>query len=251
MYHFIWIKNLRQNKGKMKNRIIIDGSQGEGGGQILRTSLSLASLLGIETEIHNIRANRKKPGLRPQHLTGLRALAGITDAEVSGDNINSTSLYFSPQQITGGKYSFDIGTAGSTSLLLAAILPPLLFAPNPSTVEIMGGTHVPFSPVFHYTYEILLPFLQRMGADVNISLIKWGWYPKGGGLISVRVKPCENLQALLCDKRGKLIDLDLLVGLAGLPMHIAEREEERVRYYAKTDPLEFGHTLQDQIGHGR
>jgi RNA 3'-phosphate cyclase len=162
----------------MGNRIVIDGSHGEGGGQILRTALSLAALLQRSVEIHNIRANRKKPGLRPQHLTAVKALAQITKAEITGDHVNSTSLWFAPRKINGGNYRFSIGTAGSITLLAAAILPPLLFAATPSKVVLEGGTHVPFSPVVHYMHEIFLPFLRRLGGEVDVTLDKWGWYPK-------------------------------------------------------------------------
>jgi RNA 3'-terminal phosphate cyclase (ATP) len=213
----------------MEKRIVIDGSAGEGGGQVLRTSLSLAALLGRPLEIHNIRAKRRKPGLRPQHLAAARALAVVTGAELTGDRENSTSLLFAPREVTGGNYRFSIGTAGSVTLLAAALLPPLLFAAGPSTVVLEGGTHVPFSPVFHYLREILLPFLRRMGADVEAVLDRWGWYPRGGGSCTLRIRPCRSLQALRVPQRGRLRGLALTLGLAGLPLHIVDREEKRVR----------------------
>ena len=213
----------------MDNRILIDGSHGEGGGQVLRTSLALAALLQRTLEIHNIRANRKKPGLRPQHLTAVKALAQITGADVSGDYENSPSLRFAPRNITGGNYRFNIGTAGSITLLCAAILPPLLFAATRSKVVLEGGTHVPFSPVFHYMHEIFLPFLRRMGGEVDASLATWGWYPRGGGACTIQVTPCRGLQSMHIPHRGRLDNLHLLLGLAGLPLHIIDREKGHVR----------------------
>lgn len=213
----------------MGNQILIDGSQGEGGGQVLRTALSFAALLQRPLEIHNIRARRPKPGLRPQHLAAVRALAKITAADVAGDHENSTSLRFTPHRITGGNYRFNIGTAGAVTLLAAAILPPLLFAAKRSQIVITGGTHVPFSPIFHYMQEIFLPLLRRMGGEVDAKLQTWGWYPKGGGACTIQVSPCRGLQALNFPRRGELRSLDLLLGLAGLPMHIVDREENHVR----------------------
>jgi len=213
----------------MENRIIIDGSLGEGGGQVLRTSLSLASLLQCPFEIHNIRTNRKRPGLRPQHLAAARALAAITEAEVAGDLENSTSLRFAPRTIRGGHYRFRIGTAGSVTLLAASILPPLLFAPTSSVVILEGGTHVPFSPVFHYLQEIFLPSLGRMGGEAAVSLDKWGWYPEGGGSCTLLVEPCPGLRALKVHERGGLRHLTLTLSLAGLPLHIIDREEKYIR----------------------
>lgn len=172
---------------------------------------------------------RKNQGLRPQHLAAVRALALITAAEVEGDAENSTSLLFNPQDIRGGTYRFCIGTAGSVSLLAEAILPPLLFASRPSVVVLEGGTHVPFSPIFHYLDQVFLPILHRMGGDISAALDRWGWYPRGGGKCTLHIPPCQGLNALNLPCRGKLCGLTLMLGLAGLPLHVIDREEARVR----------------------
>jgi len=208
----------------MPEPIYIDGSQGEGGGQILRTSLALAALLRQPVHIDNIRANRSQPGLKTQHLAGVLALAEITDAEVKGAAKHSTSLAFTPRTIKGGRYRFEISTAGAACMLFGAVLPALLFAPQPSEVTITGGTHVPFSPPFHYLDKVFLPGLRKIGGEADLELVRWGFYPKGGGEIRARVKPCRRLQAVQLAKRGKLENLQLAACSANLPEHIARRE---------------------------
>ncbi|MDW7774172.1 MAG: RNA 3'-terminal phosphate cyclase [Desulfobulbaceae bacterium] len=228
----------------MEKHIVIDGSIGEGGGQILRTSLSLAALTQRSFEIHSIRANRRHPGLRPQHLAAVRAVAQITGAEVAGDSENATSLRFAPRTIQRGSYRFTIGTAGSVTLLAASILPPLLFAAGPSTIVLQGGTHVPFSPVFHYLQENFLPFLRRMGGEASAVLDKWGWYPGGGGSCTLRVTPCPGLKGLQVPERGRLRRLDLMLGLANLPLHIVDREEKQLRACLGKKGYEFARRFE-------
>ena len=209
----------------MPERIHIDGSQGEGGGQILRTSLALAALLQQPVKIDNIRANRRQPGLKTQHLAGVLALARITDAEVKGAHKHSTSLDFIPRTIKGGRYRFEISTAGAACMLFGAVLPALLFAPQPSEVTITGGTHVEFSPPFHYLDKVFLPTLKNMGGAVDLELVRWGFYPKGGGEIRAQVKPCQGLQGVRLGKRGPLRSLQLSAcSTVDLPEHIARRE---------------------------
>lgn len=227
----------------MREPMVIDGSQGEGGGQVLRTALALAALLQRPLALHEIRARRKKPGLRPQHLAAVRALARITAAELAGDRENSTALTFNPGPIRGGHYHFRIATAGSVTLLAATLIPPLLFADHPSTVRLEGGTHVPLSPVFHYLDEIFLPCLRRMGAQVEASLERWGWYPAGGGACTLRISPLPTLRPLWLPRRGRLQRLTLTLGLAGLPLHIVEREEAWVRRWL----AEAGQTCESRF----
>jgi RNA 3'-terminal phosphate cyclase (ATP) len=208
--------------------LTIDGSFGEGGGQILRTALALAAILQRPLEIRNIRGGRKKPGLRPQHLAAVKALATVTSAQVRGAEVGSTHLYFEPRQLKGGAYTLDIGTAGSTALVLQAIMPSLLFAKDPSRVTITGGTHVPWSPCFHYLKEVFVPALSEMGGMVCLELGPWGWYPKGGGRVVTSISPGGGLSALERTNRGNLTGIDVLSAVSNLPASIGERQRDQV-----------------------
>lgn len=161
--------------------IEIDGSYGEGGGQILRTALALSCLTGKAFRIFNIRKERTKPGLMPQHLVAVRAAAQVAGAAVEGDSRGSTQLRFDPGKIRNGIFHFDIGTAGSVSLVLQTVILPLLFAGGRSTIVLTGGTHVPFSPSYHYLAEVFSPMLARLGGQVTLSVDSFGFYPRGGG----------------------------------------------------------------------
>lgn len=215
--------------------IHIDGSSGEGGGQILRTALALAALLRKPVKIDNIRANRPQPGLKTQHLAGVHALAEITRAEIGGAASHSTSITFAPRILRGGNYRFEISTAGAAGLLLGTVLPPLLFAAEPSEITITGGTHVPFSPPVDYLAKVFIPVLRKMGADVSLELVRYGFYPRGGGSIRVHVSPVHKLCGIKLEERGPLTGLQLIAGSANLPDHIARREikfiEETLRKY--------------------
>ena len=170
----------------------LDGSYGEGGGQILRTALSLAALTGVPVRIEGIRARRSKPGLRPQHLTAVQAVARISQAEVTGAHLGSQALTFKPRTPQGGHYRFDVaettGSAGAVTLVAQALLPPLLKAEAPATVILKGGTHVPWSPPAHYLSHVFLPALASMGAEVEMTLERWGWYPRGGGEVRLTIR---------------------------------------------------------------
>ena len=211
-----------------QSAIKIDGSHGEGGGQILRTALALASILQQPVEIHNVRAGRKKPGLRPQHLAAVKAMAMITTGKVWGAEPGSMRLSFEPGQVVPGVYSFDVGTAGSTSLVLQTMIPALLFAKRTSRVVITGGTHVPWSPCFHYLKEVFVPALKQMGAELRLEMERWGWYPKGGGKVISSVSPIPELTGLDLTRHGKLQDAYALSVVSNLPMSIAERQKNQV-----------------------
>jgi RNA 3'-terminal phosphate cyclase (ATP) len=212
----------------MKNiEVHIDGRYGEGGGQILRTALSLSSLLNVPVTIDHIRGNRKKPGLRPQHLVAVNALAAITDARVDGARAGSTELLFEPKGVRGGNYRFNIGTAGSTGLVLQALIPVLLAGGMGSHVQISGGTHVPWSPPFHYLESVFSPALKAMGAELHMEILTWGWYPKGGGVVRLSVCPVRGLKAIQFLHRGNLTDIRLLSAISNLPPHIAERQRDQ------------------------
>ena len=205
----------------------IDGQYGEGGGQIVRTSLALSSILKEPVHITNIRANRKKPGLKPQHVTCVKALAAITDAEVKGGELDSTDLIFEPKMHRSGEFSFNVAdvksSAGSVTLILQALLPPLLFGPEKSQVSIRGGTHVEWSPPAHYIMNVFLPTLHKMGANVKLSLNRFGWYPKGKGSVTLVVEPLHELHPIQCKDRRDLKSLQGLSVSSKLPMGVAKR----------------------------
>lgn len=209
--------------------IIIDGSQGEGGGQILRTALSLSTVLSRPMTIENIRANRPKPGLRPQHLTAVRALKEICDAEVEGLKGGSRRIVFQPRRIMPGNYVFDVGTAGAVTLIIQALLPPLALASGPSRIILRGGTHVPWSPSCHYLSEVFLPTLGLMGIQTAIRLKQWGWYPKGGGEVELDIQPVKTLQSLELLQPWEPEEVNVVCASSNLPGHILEREQRRIR----------------------
>jgi RNA 3'-phosphate cyclase len=204
--------------------IEIDGSYGEAGGQILRTALALSCLLGKPFRIFNIRKGRSKQGLMPQHLACVRALATISGASVRGDAVSSTELIFVPGKTKPGDYEFDIGTAGSTSLLLQAILPALAFAGKRSALTLKGGTHVPFSPPFHYISEVFIPTLRTIGINADTSVKSYGFYPKGGGEIKVKVFPPGQVRPVNLTYRGDINRIKGISGVVNLPTGIAERQ---------------------------
>lgn len=264
--------------------ITIDGSYGEGGGQILRTALALSIILSMPIEIINIRKARKIPGLQPQHLTCVNACKDISGAHVEGNEIGSTSLRFNPSGVKCGNFTFNVaekrGSAGSTSLILQTLLPPLILgprtieesgfplppSPHPSPLKgegrregerdrvrgdltthltIMGGTHVPWSPPFHYLKEIFIPAIEKMGCSVSLSIEKWGWYPIGGGIVHAEINPIiplppplekgdlispllkegkGGLSGFRIDERGRLLRIYGISAVSNLPLSITERQ---------------------------
>lgn len=205
--------------------LVIDGSYGEGGGQILRTALSLAVILKKPLKLINIRASRPKPGLQPQHLACVKALTFISQAETVGAELNSKELIFIPQKtLIKNHYSFDIGTAGSTSLLFQALLYPLALTQD-TILTLKGGTHVPFSPCAHYIERVFLPTVRLMGLKVDFQLKKVGFYPKGGGEIEAQISFWKKFQ-LPDFSEGFFPEKINILSLISedLPSHILERQ---------------------------
>lgn len=204
--------------------LTIDGSVGEGGGQILRTALALALVTGTPFRIHDIRARRRKPGLLRQHLTAVNAAATVGGASTDGASLGSRELTFRPGRITPGEYRFAVGTAGSTGLVLQTVLPPLLLASGPSTVTVEGGTHNPGAPPFDFLARVFLPLLRRMGAHVEARLDRPGFYPAGGGQCTVAITPVRALSPVTLLQRGALRRRHARALVAQLSARIAERE---------------------------
>ncbi|MBI4700639.1 MAG: RNA 3'-terminal phosphate cyclase [Deltaproteobacteria bacterium] len=213
----------------MGELLTIDGSRGEGGGQILRTSLALAACTGTEIRLANIRASRPRRGLAAQHLTAARAAAEICGGELSGDELGSIELTFRPGRPRGGSYHFVVPSAGSACLVFQTVLWPLLAADEPSSVTFEGGTHNPMAPPFDFLAQSFVPLLERMGASVLLRLESYGFYPHGGGRFVARIEPCERLAPLELLDAGPVVERRARALLARLPGHIATRELGVVR----------------------
>ena len=209
--------------------LTIDGSQGEGGGQIIRTSLALSLIAGKPFRIHNVRARREKPGLQRQHLTAVLAAARIGDAQVEGASLGSSEFTFHPGRVTPGDYSFPIGTAGSTSLVLQTILPPLMIAGAPSTLAFEGGTHNVHAPPYEFIVNAFLPLIARMGPRVTAELERYGFYPPGGGRFHVRIEPALKLKPFDLPTRGEIRARRARALVVKLPPAVGERELTVVR----------------------
>lgn len=204
--------------------VTLDGSFGEGGGQILRTALALSLVSGRAFRIEKIRAGRKKPGLANQHLAAVNAAVEIGRAEIEGAALGSQRLTFKPKTVAPGNYTYTLSTAGSTTLILQTILPALITAPEESTIIFRGGTHNPFAPPFDFLVKSFLPLLNCMGPRVKAVLTRPGFYPAGGGEIRVTIEPSEELTGLDIPERGEILEKRATAVVARLPRHIAERE---------------------------
>lgn len=209
--------------------IHVDGSFGEGGGQILRSSLALALVTGRALRIENIRAARKTPGLRRQHLTAVLAAAEVGQATVEGAELGSRELTFTPGEVRPGEYRFDIGTAGSATLVLQTVLPPLMIAAGPSQLTLEGGTHNPWAPPVDFLQKAFLPLVERMGPHVEMRLERHGFYPAGGGAARVQIQPQGPLVRMDLVERGRVVGQAVRAIVANLPLHIAEREADTAR----------------------
>jgi RNA 3'-terminal phosphate cyclase (ATP) len=231
--------------------IELDGSTGEGGGQILRSALTLSMITGQPFHIRNIRANRPKPGLMRQHLAAVRAAATICDAEVTDADVGSTGLTFTPRCIKGGVYEFAIGTAGSATLVLQTLMPALLYADVPSVVKVSGGTHNPKAPPAHFIEHAYVRALEAMGAQIDFELKRFGFYPAGGGEVSAAVWPCARLRQLHVTERGALRAAHAEAYVAALPLAVAQRELECVRKALRWSEAQLiAHPLANDEGPG-
>lgn len=226
--------------------IEIDGSLGEGGGQLLRTALSMSMLLQRPLHFVRIRAGRKKPGLMRQHLAAVTAAQQVSGARVSGASLGSTELTFAPQALIAGHYDIDIGSAGSTTLVLQTVLLPLLAADALSEIRISGGTHNMLAPSSEFLQRCFLPQLRAMGADVDLTLERHGLFPAGRGCLVCKIRP-STLAPIQRNQRGALLQLDAEALVASVPGHVAVRELEVVRRHFKLAPeagrlLDLGHS---------
>ncbi len=231
--------------------ITIDGGFGEGGGQILRSALSLAALSGRKLKIDNIRPRRSRPGLQAQHISAVRAVNKVTKGSVSGAKRFSSGLEFEPGEVRAGRYSFETGTAGSTTLVFQTLLPVLCFADEESVVTIHGGTHNPGAPPVEYLTECFLPLVRRLGMDAEVELIRHGFYPKGGGAIRAFLRPCRSpaYLELMGDTDWGAPSCEVLI--SNLPEHVAEREQMELSERLGLDPASIATTvLPGEVGPG-
>lgn len=207
----------------LAHRIVeIDGAHGEGGGQLVRTAVGLAGITGTPIAIASIRARREKPGLQPQHVAAIKAVAALCDADVAGLSVGSTRMEFTPHALSGGIHRFDVGTAGSVALVAQALLPVMISAGVASQVVLVGGTDVPLAPPVDYLCSVLLWLLQRMGARVEVRVRRRGYYPRGGGEIEVEVGP-GTLRPLILGTCGTVTAVRGCAHVANLPASVAGR----------------------------
>jgi len=231
--------------------IEIDGSYGEGGGQILRTSIALSSLTFKPVRIYNIRKKRSNPGLRPQHFMGIKVAAEFCDAKVKGLEIGSTEIEFVPGRRKIPEFKeIDIGTAGSIGLLLQTILPLLLFAEQPVKLRIKGGTAGLGAPPIDYVKYVKIPLLRKMGCEIEMKVVRHGFYPKGGGIVEIFVKPVERLKPLELMERGDLRIIRGISVVGSLPSHIAERQARAAEEMLKEFPIEIKRKVEDTFSPG-
>ena len=230
--------------------ITIDGAKGEGGGQVLRTALSLSACTGQAFRIRNIRAGRKKPGLMRQHLTCVQAAAAVCGGKAIGAQLGSTELVFIPGEPRGGDYAFDVGTAGATTLVFQTVLPVLLAADEPSTARFCGGTHTMSAPTLDFVTHAFLPPLLSMGARIDTSLIRRGFYPAGGGTWTATIAPLEAPSPLALCERGAMVSLTAEALRANLRGDICEREIAVLRNALSLGEDAVRHVICDGPGPG-
>ena len=207
----------------------VDGSMMEGGGQLLRMAITYGAVMGNSVKVRNVRARRKPPGLRPQHLTALKAVAEICDAETRGFNIGSRKVEFHPGTPRGGRYTFDIGTAGSISLLLQCVAPVAAFADSPMMLRVVGGTAVRWSPPICTMENVVWNALRQMGFRGGLTVLREGFYPKGGGVVEASITPVQELDPLLVEKPGRVTRVKGISVCGRLPRHVAERQAQSAK----------------------
>ncbi len=210
----------------MSGEVVIDGSQGEGGGQVLRTALAFSVISGRSVSINGIRQNRPKPGLAAQHLSGLKLISDICGAELSGNSIGSGTVEFKPGPIEHGNYELDVGTAGSITLVLQTVLPVLASVKGASRIILTGGTDVNWSPPLDYYTLVLFPLLAKSGFECIIETESRGYYPKGGGKVVASIRSEGRMRSIALERFSGINGIDGIVNITALPMSIAERVRE-------------------------
>ena len=208
----------------MKYLLEIDGSYGEGGGQILRNAVAFSTFTKIPIKITKIRANRPNPGIKAQHYTAIKIIKELCNAETTGLEIGSSTIEFKPGDFRSGDYKFDIGTAGSITLVFQACILASLKTNSPVTIQLTGGTDTKWSPPWDYFQHVFIPLIKKTGVSVDTKLIKRGYYPKGGGEASITIHPCNaDLKPLQLNKEQKFLEVIGIIHIAGLPDHISKR----------------------------
>ncbi|WP_086933998.1 RNA 3'-terminal phosphate cyclase [Agarilytica rhodophyticola] len=228
--------------------IVIDGSRGEGGGQIFRSSLTLAMCLRKNIKIINIRAGRKKPGLLRQHLACLKAAEKICSAKVVGDQLGCQEVVFSPGNIRAGEYVFAVGSAGSTTLIFQTILSALAMADHESHITFKGGTHNGMAPSYDFIAQCFIPTVRAIGYQIESNIERYGFYPSGGGRWNAIIKPHRTSKALYLLERSKICDMEAVVTQAKIPEHIAERELKHIESKLNINKLKYN--IVDSHGSG-
>ncbi|MEM2874388.1 MAG: RNA 3'-terminal phosphate cyclase, partial [Candidatus Nanoarchaeia archaeon] len=206
----------------------IDGSFGEAGGQILRTAVALSAITKIPIKVTNIRASRPEPGLKAQHLVGLKAAAELCNAELTGAELGSKEIIFKPGKIKGGSFRFDVGTAGSITLVLQTLVPIAAFAPSKVKLKLIGGTNVAWSPPIEFFQNIFCDYAEKFGLLITSEIEKYGFYPKGGGLVKVEIYPIRNSNPIYLTSRGKFLDIKVwsVASLELMDAQVADRQIE-------------------------
>lgn len=233
--------------------IEIDCSHGEGGGQLARTAVAAAALTHTSVRLSRIRARRANPGLAPQHLTAMRAVAELCGADTAGIALGAAEFDFHPGALRAGHYEWDVGTAGSITLVLQAVLPLAILCGEAVYMRITGGTDVPIAPSLDYFLHVFLPLLARMGANLRATVLRRGYYPRGGGIVELEVTPAQALRPLSLETAGALRVVTAYAHVANLPQHIIDRMCAAAAVHLRGTPLEINEQVlgRDQaIGRG-